>query len=103
MLVIEKPKTHIIRGRGNIKHNRRYVKGRGFVDMITNASKVISPIASTTSDLITVGKNTAEIVSKIRNRFKKKSADSVTSNTQQQSSIDNLIHELKSGRGFQYV
>ena len=56
MLVIEKPKTQIIRGRGHIKHNKRYVKGRGFVDIITTASKLIPQIASATSGLVTIGK-----------------------------------------------
>ena len=59
--------------------------------MITQASKVISPIASTTNDIVTIGKNTAEIVNKIKNRNNKKSVE------------DMLISELKSGRGFQYV
>ena len=40
--------------------------------MITQASKVISPIASTTNDIVTIGKNTAEIVNKIKNRNNKK-------------------------------
>ena len=59
--------------------------------MITQASKVISPIASTTNDIVTIGKNTAEIVNKIKNRNNKKSVE------------DELINALKSGRGFQYV
>jgi len=99
MLVIEKPKTHIIRGRGNVKHNKRYVKGRGFVDIITTVSKLIPTIASATSGLVTIGKNTAEVISKIRNRFKKKEQPA----SKQQDGVDNLIDELKSGRGFQYV
>ena len=81
----------MIRGRGHVKCNKKYIKGRGFVDMITQASKVISPIASTTNDIVTIGKNTAEIVNKIKNRNNKKSVE------------DELINALKSGRGFQYV
>ena len=91
MLIIQIPKGHMIRGRGHVKCNKKYIKGRGFVDMITQASKVISPIASTTNDVVTIGKNTAEIVNKIKNRNNKKSVE------------DMLISELKSGRGFQYV
>ena len=98
MLVIEKPKAHIIRGRGCVKHNKKYVKGRGFVDVITTVSKLIPTIASATSGLVTIGKNTAEVISKIRNRFKKKEPVN-----QPKDSVDNLIDELKSGSGFQYV
>ena len=99
MLVIEKPKTHIIRGMGRVKNNKKYVKGRGFVDIITTVSKLIPTIASATSGLVTIGKNTAEVISKIRNRFKKKEQPA----SKQQDGVDNLIDELKSGRGFQYV
>ena len=92
MLIIQIPKGHMIRGRGHVKCNKKYIKGRGFVDMITQASKVISPIASTTNDIVTIGKNTAEIVNKIKKiEIMKKSVE------------DMLISELKSGRGFQYV
>mgnify|MGYP003487398779 FL=1 len=96
MLIIQIPKGHMIRGRGHVKCNKKYIKGRGFVDMITQASKVISPIASTTNDIVTIGKNTAEIVNKIKNRNNKKSVE-------ERRDLDMLISELKSGRGFQYV
>ena len=77
------------------KMRKKYIKGRGFVDVLNMISKIASPIASTTSSAVTIGKNTYDVINAIRNRNKKPEVA--------QSAEDNLLNALKSGKGFQYV
>ena len=74
---------------------KKYIKGRGFVDVLNMISKIASPIASTTTSAVTIGKNTYDVINSIRNRNKKPEVA--------QSAEDNLLNALKSGKGFQYV
>ena len=95
MLVIKQKKKHLIHGRGCVKCDKQYIKGRGFVDILNTISKIASPIASATNSAVTIGKNTYDIVNAIRNRNK--------NSTPAKSAEDNLLSALKSGKGFQYV
>ena len=74
---------------------KKYIKGRGFVDILNMVSKIAKPIASTTTSAVTIGKNTYDVINSIRNRNKKPEVE--------QSAEDNLLNALKSGKGFQYV
>ena len=94
MLVIKQKSKHIVHGRGCVKRKKKYIKGRGFVDVLNMISKIASPIASTSS-AVTIGKNTYDVINAIRNRNKKPEVA--------QSAEDNLLNALKSGKGFQYV
>ena len=95
MLVIKQKSKHIVHGRGCIKCEKKYIKGRGFVDILNMVSKIAKPIASTTTSAVTIGKNTYDVINSIRNRNKKPEVE--------QSAEDNLLNALKSGKGFQYV
>ena len=95
MLVIKQKSKHIVHGRGCVKSEKKYIKGRGFVDILNMISKIASPIASATTSAVTIGKNTYDVVNAIRNRNKKPEVE--------QSAEDNLLNALKSGKGFQYV
>ena len=95
MLVIKQKSKHIVHGRGCVKCEKKYIKGRGFVDVLNMISKIASPIASATTSAVTIGKNTYDVVNAIRNRNKKPELA--------QSAEDNLLNALKSGKGFQYV
>ena len=35
---------------------KKYIKGRGFVDILNMVSKIAKPIASTTTSAVTIGK-----------------------------------------------
>ena len=95
MLVIKQKSKHIVHGRGCVKCEKKYIKGRGFVDILNMVSKIAKPIASTTTSAVTIGKNTYDVINSIRNRNKKPEVE--------QSAEDNLLNALKSGKGFQYV
>ena len=95
MLVIKQKSKHIVHGRGCVKCEKKYIKGRGFVDILNMISKIAKPIASTTTSAVTIGKNTYDVINSIRNRNKKPEVE--------QSAEDNLLNALKSGKGFQYV
>ena len=95
MLVIKQKSKHIVHDRGCVKCEKKYIKGRGFVDVLNMISKIASPIASTTTSAVTIGKNTYDVINSIRNRNKKPEVE--------QSAEDNLLNALKSGKGFQYV
>ena len=95
MLVIKQKSKHIVHGRGCVKCEKKYIKGRGFVDVLNMISKIASPIASTTSSAVKIRKNTYDVINAIRNRNKKPELA--------QSAEDNLLNALKSGKGFQYV
>ena len=95
MLVIKQKSKHIVHGRGCVKCEKKYIKGRGFVDVLDTISKVAAPLASAYTSAMTIGKNTYDVVNAIRNRNKKPELA--------QSAEDNLLSALKSGKGFQYV